>query len=471
LTATPTISGLITATSGLTANSTVTVNSNLVQTTNVNNSFAGNVGIGTTNPTAKLQIVGGDTLLGTGTFTNPSANEDLYVTGNLEVDGNVYLGTSTANTLSVAGYVTSNLIPNPGSLYTLGDTNRRWSHVWTDEMTVTNLYVSSTNVAGTNSSAFTVNADNASSDTENSSFTWERGVPATNVSLMWNAVDKQIELNAPMEISQDPDLANSGTAALIVNQIQNQDIFTASASGVTKFMITNGGNVGIGTTNPGTYALNVTGTGYFGGALSLGTQATTTSQAVRADRNLTLTSDSNVTITNSGTAQDLTGDRSWTIGWTGQLPLARGGTGIGTTNPANGTLLIGNGTGYTVANITGTTDQVTVTNGAGTIGLSLPQNIALTSSPTFAGLGIGATNPSYVFNVSGNSYLTGTLGVGGTASFSGGATITGTTNINATGTSSTIMGNATGTLTLHGATTLDNTFTISGNYLTSLGEI
>jgi hypothetical protein len=53
----------------------------------------GNVGIGTTSPSGKLDIEGGDVFIGTGTLANASANEDLSVTGNLEVDGIVFPGT------------------------------------------------------------------------------------------------------------------------------------------------------------------------------------------------------------------------------------------------------------------------------------------------------------------------------------------------------------------------------------------
>ncbi len=45
--------------------------------------------------------------------------------------------------------------------------------------------------------------------------------------------------------------SSSGAAALTVNQSSTGDIFTASAAGVSKFVITAAGNVGIGTTVPG----------------------------------------------------------------------------------------------------------------------------------------------------------------------------------------------------------------------------
>jgi len=98
---------------------------------------------------------------------------------------------------------------------------------------------------------------------------------------------------------------------------------------------------------------------------------------------------------------------------TGILPIANGGTNSSTTLNnnrimvslagsiveaaalTNGQLLIGStGAAPVAAAISGTTNQVIVTNGAGSITLSLPQNIHTAATPTFAGLtlsGAGAT--------------------------------------------------------------------------------
>lgn len=108
-------------------------------------------------------------------------------------------------------------------------------------------------------------------------------------------------------------------------------------------------------------------------------------------------------LTPSGAGQVLTFDGTDTV-WTtassgltalnasnissGLLAVARGGTGLGSV-PANGQLLIGNGVGYALATLTGTADQVTVTNGAGTITLSTAQSIGTSSTPQFARIGVG----------------------------------------------------------------------------------
>lgn len=90
------------------------------------------------------------------------------------------------------------------------------------------------------------------------------------------------------------------------------------------------------------------------------------------------------------------------------LPVASGGTGQ--TSYTNGQLLIGNTTGNTLAKatLTGTTSQVVVTNGAGSITLSLPQSIATTSDVQFAHIGLGVavdTNYRMYSRDSSSNYL------------------------------------------------------------------
>lgn len=60
----------------------------------------------------------------------------------------------------------------------------------------------------------------------------------------------------------------------------------------------------------------------------------------------------------------------------GVLTTAKGGTGVNGSTAANGTILIGNGSGYTLANLSVVTNDIAVTNGSGTIQLGLGSNAA-----------------------------------------------------------------------------------------------
>lgn len=97
-------------------------------------------------------------------------------------------------------------------------------------------------------------------------------------------------------------------------------------------------------------------------------------------------------------------------GVTGTLLPGQGGTGA-TATPSNGQIPIGNGSTFAIAAITGTANQVTVTNGAGTITLALPQAINTTATPQFARLGLGTgAHASAVLNTTGQFNL-GLVGV------------------------------------------------------------
>ena len=112
------------------------------------------------------------------------------------------------------------------------------------------------------------------------------------------------------------------------------------------------------------------------------------------------------------------------------------GSGTGaitaTAQPTDGQLLIGyTGADPVLGTLTGTSNQVGVSSTSGTITLSTPQDIATTSSPTFASgiftgsltvdtntlfvnntnnrVGIGTTAPSHELHVVGDIYSTGGL--------------------------------------------------------------
>ena len=123
-------------------------------------------------------------------------------------------------------------------------------------------------------------------------------------------------------------------------------------------------------------------------------------------------------------AVDLTADV------TNVLPTGNGGTGVATT-PGNGQILIGNGSGYTVAtltagngigvgnasgaitlsndgvlSLTGTGSEVSVTQSTGDITISLPQAIDQTSSPTFASMNLTGTSNQLVLGTGDTATIT-----------------------------------------------------------------
>ncbi len=76
---------------------------------------------------------------------------------------------------------------------------------------------------------------------------------------------------------------------------------------------------------------------------------------------------------------------------TGTLPNSRGGTNLDTSAVTNGQILMGktSDNSWNLGTITGTADQINVTNGAGSITLSLAQAVSTTSTPRFNKLGLG----------------------------------------------------------------------------------
>ena len=109
-----------------------------------------------------------------------------------------------------------------------------------------------------------------------------------------------------------------------------------------------------------------------------------------------LKADAGVKVDSTGGVSGLTGVTSGGVLYSDG---AGGVTGSGVLT--NGQLLIGDGTtAPTAAALTGTSNQVTVTNGAGSITLSTPQDIGTTSTVRHAKLGLGiAADSDHVISV------------------------------------------------------------------------
>lgn len=83
-----------------------------------------------------------------------------------------------------------------------------------------------------------------------------------------------------------------------------------------------------------------------------------------------------------------------TLQLTNYLDEAYGGTGLDGSSAGQGYLLIGKGSGYSLALPTGT--HITVTPGAGTLNFALPQSVATTAAPTFGGITLSNLTTGFV---------------------------------------------------------------------------
>lgn len=143
---------------------------------------------------------------------------------------------------------------------------------------------------------------------------------------------------------------------------------------------TAGTRTGIGNVAPG-YTLDVTGDINAAGSLYTGGTARISNAGVVGSGGLNASWDGNTVAVNRGG----TGATSFTAkgGLYGNNTGAIGATAALT----DGMLMIGNSAGNPLAaNLTGTSNQVNVANGNGSITLSLPQSIDAAASPTFAGV-------------------------------------------------------------------------------------
>lgn len=174
------------------------------------------------------------------------------------------------------------------------------------------------------------------------------------------------------------------------------------------------GPVGIGVSGltPLGATLDVDGTGKFTGTVTIAA-GTSTSHAVRGDRSITISSGNGIT-GGSATAQNLTTNRSWTLGLTGQALALH-------VLATNGIIARTGAATVSARTLTGTANRVLITNGDGVSGnptFNLPQDIHTGATPQFNGVDIS----SYIRHIGDTNTLMGftgndtwTVHTGGTA--------------------------------------------------------
>src|SRR3989338_960294 len=136
---------------------------------------AGNVGIGTTNPTSLLEL---GTNEGDMTFSG---------TGNHDI-------TASAGTLRLGAVTATGAITAASSPLNIGSSGVRFGTIYADSVDATNL-VGGVVTGSTTSADWTINSDNATADTEDMTVTFERGTASPNAVLKWTSASDQFDFN------------------------------------------------------------------------------------------------------------------------------------------------------------------------------------------------------------------------------------------------------------------------------------
>ena len=380
-------------------------------------------GIGTS-VKSKNGFFGLDQNTGKFTFIPQSNNTNEVFSGTLGLIEPGVLGTGTANSATyLAGNNTWQTINK--STIGLGNVENTTLSTWAGSSNITtlgtiatgtwNATTIGTNKGGTGLTAFTsggaVYATSTSALTTGTlpvtaggtggttAGTARTGIGATTVgSNLFTLTNPSavtfLRVNADNTVSSLN--ASDFKTALSLNSVENTALSTwAGSSNITT----------VGTLANLTVTNTITG--------SVSGNANTVTNGVYTSRTLTIVNGTG--ITGGGSAVDLSANRSWTIGLTGQANnlhnmvtngslFYRNGSGaiqginnfagLSITSDLSGNMYLVN-TG--ASGISGTANQVIVSVATTSLGtkdytLSLPQNIATSSSPTFAGLTVGNLN-------------------------------------------------------------------------------
>ena len=361
--------------SGVTINNLTGSNANVTNITGGTGNFTSALTGSHVRTTNNLYVGGDSQFIGNITGSNLKLTGNAVIDGNITLGGNIIVGDGDTDYVSFGAEISSSIIPDVNNSFDLGTTAKAWRNGYFsgsvyvggitlgngsnfgDDLTIvgnTTLgnqstdYVNITGSLGLQGSANVTGAVSASSFT--GSFVGDgsqlTGIVSTlNITGSDGTTTTTGDVSLKTETMTFAGVAAKGLATSFNNGTNTlqydlaQDIRTGATPTFNQF--------------------------------TLSSQATTTSQAVRADRNLTVTGTTNqVTVT--GGAQNLTGDRTWTVSLPQTVDLGTGSTLNSTT--ANHTNLVS-------TNITGGT--MTITGNTGFNGdVNISGNLNLLGSAT-----------------------------------------------------------------------------------------
>ncbi|MEK7060227.1 MAG: hypothetical protein AAB970_01240, partial [Patescibacteria group bacterium] len=147
------------------------------------------------------------------------ANGTSLALGGATIGSNALAVTGTINIAGDTTITNGYKLLAGGGNVEIGSVGTRVNNIYANNIDVTLLTAAGTDISGTQSSTFTINSDNATADTENSSIAFERGSVTPNAIILWDSSADNFNFNYP----------------LYVNSAGNNYF---------------GGNVGIGTASP-----------------------------------------------------------------------------------------------------------------------------------------------------------------------------------------------------------------------------
>ncbi|MEI9966629.1 MAG: hypothetical protein WDN67_03255 [Candidatus Moraniibacteriota bacterium] len=355
---------------------------------NDDNYFAGRLGIGDTTPAAPLTVGSGDAFQvnssgaiaaatgivssGAITFSGLSAGGVVQAasgTGALSV-GTIGASAITADSLDFTEF--QDTLDLDAAL-TLNQSTNTWTQNYTGT-TGTGLTYNANSL--TTGSAFILNVENAPGLSESAS--------ALIYNLTFDPSDPDFTGYTGVEFNlTNNDTQNTGFGGATLLKLTNQETNLVAPGGMSVdalLHLDNADTTTLGTTLVDS-AIKITNSGGAGFIDYL------TTDSISIDATGAISGATGIvssgTITFSGLSTGVVYNTSGTLASEAQLNVSRGGTGVNGSSAGNGTLLIGNGSGYTLATLT-QGSGITITNGSGTITIAstLGTSVDLTSEVT-----------------------------------------------------------------------------------------